>query len=55
MKATELKTILEKHQAYLKGEPCGERAYLCGADLRGANLRGAILPDGSTPKPEVPA
>lgn len=43
MNETELRKILEKHIAYLKGEVGGERADLSVADLRGANLRGANL------------
>ena len=40
---TELATILEKHAKWLRCNEGGERANLCGADLRGANLRGADL------------
>ena len=43
-----LKEILERHRKWLNDEDGGERADLCGADLRGAdlyiaNLRGADL------------
>lgn len=34
----ELKTILEKHQKWLNGEPDGKRANLEGANLEGADL-----------------
>ena len=40
---TELKTIIDKHAKWLRGEEDGERANLCDADLRNANLRGADL------------
>ena len=39
----ELKKIIEKHEKWLKDQEGGERANLCGADLRGANLCGANL------------
>ena len=35
--------ILRKHKLWLKDEDGGERANLCGADLREANLREANL------------
>ena len=38
-----IKGILEKHQKWLNGEACGERANLRGADLRGADLSRANL------------
>ena len=38
-----IKEILEKHKKWLLGEGGGERANLCGADLRNANLRNANL------------
>ena len=43
---TELKAIIYKHAKWVRGEDGGERANLCGADLRNAdlccaNLRGA--------------
>ena len=40
-----IKEILEKHKKWLLGEGGGERANLCGADLRNANLRNANLCD----------
>ena len=40
---TELKTIIDKHAKWLRGEEDGERADLCDADLCGADLRGADL------------
>ena len=40
---TELKAIIDKHAKWIRGEDGGERADLCGADLRNANLRGANL------------
>ena len=40
---SELKTILEKHQKWLDGEPYGKRANLERANLTGANLEGANL------------
>ena len=39
----DIKLILEKHAKWLRGEDGGERADLCGADLRNANLRSADL------------
>ena len=39
----ELKIVLEKHALWLRNDPNGIRANLCGADLSGANLRGADL------------
>lgn len=38
MNADEIKTILDKHAAWLNNEPEGKKA-----DLRGANLRGATI------------
>jgi uncharacterized protein YjbI with pentapeptide repeats len=38
-----LKAILDKHKAWLYGEPGGERAYLSRADLRFAELHRADL------------
>ena len=43
MKEQELKEALEKHLKWLRGEACGKRADLRGANLRGADLRGADL------------
>ena len=40
-----IKEILEKHKKWLLGEGGGERANLCGADLRNADLCGADLCD----------
>ena len=40
---TELKAIIYKHAKWARGEDGGERAKLCGADLRGADLRDADL------------
>lgn len=40
---TKLKEIIAKHEEWLCGGECGERADLRGANLRGANLRGADL------------
>ena len=39
----ELKIVLEKHALWLRNDPNGIRANLCGADLSRANLRGANL------------
>ena len=39
----ELKKIIEKHEKWLEDQEGGERANLCGADLRGADLCGADL------------
>ena len=46
----DIKLILKKHAKWIRGEDGGERADLCGADLRNAdlccaNLRGADLCD----------
>ena len=41
----ELEQLLKKHKLWLDNNPNGERAHLCGADLRGADLRGANLRD----------
>ena len=41
----DLKEILRKHLMWLRSENGGERADLCGADLRDADLRGADLRD----------
>ena len=38
MNKEELKEILEEHAKYLNGDPDGERADLCNANLRDANL-----------------
>ena len=43
MTQKELKTILDRHRKWLNDEEGGERANLCGADLREANLCGADL------------
>ena len=43
MTRTELSEILERHRKWLAGEAGGQRADLCGADLRGADLREADL------------
>jgi hypothetical protein len=43
MNQTELKTILDAHQAWLRNEPGGKRANLSGADLVDANLTDANL------------
>lgn len=43
MNADELKNIIEKHKKWLMDQEGGERASLCGADLRYANLRHANL------------
>ena len=40
---TELKAIIYKHAKWRRGEDGGERADLCGANLRNANLRNADL------------
>ena len=40
---TELKAIIYKHAKWARGEDGGERANLCGANLRGADLYGANL------------
>ena len=39
----DIKLILEKHAKWARGVDGGERADLCGADLRYADLRGAYL------------
>lgn len=39
----DIELILEKHAKWARGEDGGERADLCGADLRGADLCGADL------------
>ena len=39
----DIKLILEKHAKWIRGRDGGERADLCGADLRNANLCGADL------------
>ena len=41
----DIKLILEKHAKWARGEDGGERADLCGANLRGADLCGADLRD----------
>ena len=41
----DIKLILEKHAKWIRGEDGGERADLCGADLRDADLCGANLCD----------
>ncbi len=43
MYSKELQNILEKHKKWLNNEDGGERAGLCGADLRNADLRNANL------------
>ena len=43
MNTDEIKIILEKHAAWLRDDPIGERANLSGADLSGAHLSGADL------------
>ncbi len=48
MNAEDLRVTLDKHTAWLRGDPNdGERANLRGAYLRGANLRGANLRDAN--------
>ena len=42
-----IKDILEKHKKWLNREDGGERASLCGADLRDADLRDANLYDAN--------
>ena len=44
---TELKTIIDKHAKWLRGEEDGERADLRSADLRSADLRSANLRDAN--------
>lgn len=39
----DLKAILERHAAWVRGEENGARANLCGANLCGADLLGADL------------
>ena len=39
----DIKLILEKHAKWIRGEDGGERANLCGADLRNADLCNADL------------
>lgn len=43
MDAKELREILEKHKKWVNGEDGGDKAHLCGANLRGADMRGANL------------
>ena len=43
MTSDELKTILDTHAAWLRGDADGKRADLSRADLTGANLYGANL------------
>ena len=43
MKQDELNAILDKHTKWLRGEDGGERANLCGADLRYADMSDAYL------------
>ena len=48
MKQEELNGVLRRHEAWLEGKFCGERAFLhgevlCGADLQGKDLRHADL------------
>ena len=43
MNKNKLEIILEKHNKWWNNEEGGERADLCGADLREADLRGANL------------
>ena len=43
MNTDEIKIILEKHAAWLRDDPIGERANLRGADLYEANLSRADL------------
>ena len=45
MNATDLKTILDKHNKWLNNEEGGECANLLGANLRDADLRDADLRD----------
>ena len=51
--AEELKVVLSRHSAYLRGEAGGERANLRGADLRGAHLRGANLRDANLQRADL--
>ena len=41
----DIKLILKKHAKWIRGEDGGERAALCGADLRNADLCNANLRD----------
>ena len=43
MTRDEINTIIDRHAAWLRGDPSGQRANLSGANLYGANLRGANL------------
>jgi hypothetical protein len=43
MDTEKIKEMLDKHFAWCKGEPTGERAHLEGAHLEGANLERAHL------------
>jgi uncharacterized protein YjbI with pentapeptide repeats len=43
MTSEELSSVLEMHDAYLRGAVGGKRADLTGANLRRANLRWANL------------
>ena len=43
MKSEELKEVLSKHESWRRGEGCGIRADLRGANLRDADLRDADL------------
>ena len=43
MEENQLKNVLELHRKWINKEPGGERADLCGANLRGASLQEADL------------
>ena len=45
-----IKDILDKHAAWLRGEPEGVKANLTGADLTGADLTGADLSEANLSK-----
>ena len=44
MEQSELKRILDLHEAWLNVEPDGKRACLSGTNLSHVNLKGADLP-----------
>ena len=48
-----IKDILDKHAAWLRGEPEGVKADLTGANLTGADLTGANLPGADLSKADL--
>ena len=49
-----IKDILDKHAAWLRGEPEGVKADLTGANLTGADLSGANLVGGNLSRTHLP-